>query len=75
MNYKMMGRFIGHILLVEAVFMVVPLIISLFHDEDIVCIGFAASLCVILAVALLLLVLCRGSKRSFKARKGLCAWV
>ena len=71
MNYKMMGRFIGHILLVEAVFMVVPLIISLFHDEDIVCIGFAASLCVILAVALLLLVLCRGSKRSFKAREGL----
>lgn len=27
MNYKMMGRFIGHILLVEAVFMVPALLI------------------------------------------------
>lgn len=33
MNYKMMGRFIGHILLVEAVFMTVPLAISLAQKE------------------------------------------
>ena len=34
MNYKMMGRFIGHILLVEAVFMTVPLAISLAQKKD-----------------------------------------
>lgn len=70
MNYKMMGRFIGHILLVEAVFMVVPLIISLVQKENMASIGFSASLCIILLLALLLLVLCRGSKRGFKAKEG-----
>lgn len=37
MNYKMMGRFIGHILLVEAVFMVPALLISLFKHEQRAC--------------------------------------
>lgn len=71
MNYKMMGRFIGHILLVETVFMVPSLIISLVRQEDMACIGFAAGICITLAISLLLLVLGRGSKRSFKAREGL----
>lgn len=31
MNYKMMGRFIGKILMVEAVFMVPAMLISLFE--------------------------------------------
>lgn len=70
MNYKMIGRFIGHILLVEAVFMLPPLVISLFRKEDMASIGFSASLCIILTLALLLLVLCRGSKRAFKAKEG-----
>ena len=43
MNYKMMGRFIGHILLVEAVFMVPALLISLFKQEDRACVGFVVS--------------------------------
>lgn len=71
MNYKMMGRFIGHILLVEAVFMIPPLIISLVRQEDMACIGFAASIGITLIISLLLLVLCRGSRRSFKAKEGL----
>ena len=71
MNYKMMGRFIGHILLVEAVFMVPALLISLFKQEDRACVGFAVSICITMLLSLLLLVLCRGSKRSFKAREGL----
>lgn len=70
MNYKMMGRFIGHILLVEAVFMIPSLIISLVRQEDMACMGFAASICMILILSLLLLVLCKGSRRGFKAKEG-----
>ncbi len=71
MNYKMMGRFIGHILLVEAVFMVPSLIIGLVQQEDMACMGFAASICITLLLSLLLLLFCRGSRRGFKAREGL----
>lgn len=71
MNYKMMGRFVGRILLVEAVFMVPSLLISLVKQESMARIGFAASICITLFLSLLLLVLCKGSRRSFKARDGL----
>ena len=71
MNYKMMGRFIGHILLVEAVFMIPSVVISLVRQEEMACMGFAASICITLFISSLLLVLCRGSRRSFKAKEGL----
>lgn len=71
MNYKMMGRFIGRILLVEAVFMIPALVISLARQENMAFIGFASSIGIILLVSLLLLMLCRGSRRNFKAREGL----
>lgn len=71
MNYKMMGRFIEHILLVEAVFMAVPLAISLAQKERMAAIGFAASFGIILVLALLLRLLCKGSKKGFRAREGL----
>ena len=71
MNYKMMGRFIGHILLVEAFFMIPSLIISLVRQEEMASIGFAASIVIILVLSLLLLMLCRGSRRGFKAKEGL----
>lgn len=67
----MMGRFIGHILLVEAVFMTVPLAISLAQKERMAAIGFAASFGIILVLALLLSILCKGSKKGFRAREGL----
>ena len=70
MNYKMIGRFIGHILLVEATFMLPALFIGLYKNENMACIGFGASLCIILLLALLLLMLCRGSRRRFTAREG-----
>ena len=71
MNYKMMGRFIGHILLVEAAFMAVPLAISLAQKERMAAIGFAASFGIIFVLALLLSVLCKGNKKGFRAREGL----
>lgn len=71
MNYKMMGRFIGRILLVEAVFMIPSLVIGLARQENTACIGFAASIGITLIISLLLLMICKGSKRSFKAKEGL----
>jgi len=71
MNYKMMGKFIGRILLVEAVFMVPALLISAFGNEIESIIGFASGIIIILLLAGVLLFLCGHSSRSFYAREGL----
>ncbi|MDE6642326.1 MAG: TrkH family potassium uptake protein [Acetatifactor sp.] len=71
MNYKMMGRFVGRILMVEGVFMVPALLISLFEKELDSVRGFVWSLVIILAVSWLLIWICRGSKNKFYAREGL----
>ncbi len=71
MNYKMMGRFVGRILMVEGVFMVPALLISLFEREFAAVRGFVWSLVIILAVAWLLIGICRGSKNKFYAKDGL----
>lgn len=71
MNYKMMGRFIGKILVVEGVFMVPALLISLWKREFAAAHAFWWSLVIILAVSGLLMVLCRGSKNKFYAKDGL----
>lgn len=71
MNYKMMGRFVGRILMVEGVFMVPALLISLFEKEFDSVRGFVWSLVIILAVSWLLIWICRGSKNKFYAKEGL----
>lgn len=71
MNYKMMGRFVGRILMVEGVFMVPALLISLFEREFDSVRGFAWSLIIILAVSWLLIWICRGSQNKFYAKEGL----
>ena len=71
MNYKMMGRFIGKILMVEGAFMVPALFISLYGRELAAVRAFLWSMAIIFAVAVLLTVLCRGSKNKFYAKEGL----
>jgi len=71
MNYKMMGRFVGKILLVEAVFMVPAMLISLWEREYEAVWAFLWTLAAILAVSGLLWILCRGSQNKFYAREGL----
>ncbi len=71
MNYKMMGRFIGKILVVEGVFMVPALLISLWKREYASAHAFWWSLVIILGVSGLLMLLCRGSKNKFYAKDGL----
>lgn len=51
--------------------MTVPLAISLAQKERMAAIGFAASFGIILVLALLLSILCKGSKKGFRAREGL----
>lgn len=71
MNVKMMGRFVGRILLVEGVFMVPAMLISLVEKEFASVRAFMWSLAVIFVVAWLLLLICRGSKNKFYAKEGL----
>ncbi len=71
MNYKMMGRFIGKILIVEAVFLVPAMLISLWEREFTAVIAFMWSLGAIMAVSGLLLLLSRGSQNKFYAKEGL----
>lgn len=71
MNYKMMGKFISRILLVEAVFMVPALLISIFSGETKSVLGFSLSILIIFLVAILLHITCGNSSKSFYAREGL----
>lgn len=71
MNYKMMGRFVGRILLVEAVFMVPAMLISLWEKEYASVRGFFWGIAATVAVAGLLALFCRGVKNKFYAREGL----
>ena len=71
MNYKMMGKFIGRILMVEAVFMVPAMLISLWEREFGAVIAFMWSLGAILLAAGGLLWMGRGSQKRFYAKEGL----
>ena len=71
MNYKMIGRFAGKILLVEAFFMVPPLFISIYCGESASIRGFLITILVMLLLAAVCIVPARGIKRSFRAREGM----
>lgn len=71
MNYKMMGRFIGKILMVEAAFMVPAMLISLYEGEFVSVRAFMWTLAAIVLVSGLLMWLCKGSKNKFYAKDGL----
>ncbi len=71
MNYKMMGRFIGRILMVEAVFMVPAMLISLWEKEFGAVRAFMWSMGIIVVVSGLLMFLCRGSRNRFFAKEGM----
>ena len=71
MNYKMMGRFIGKILMVEAAFMVPAMLISLYEGEFASVRAFMWTLAAIVLLVVLLMWLCKGSKNKFYAKEGL----
>lgn len=71
MNFKMMGKFVGKILLVEAVFMVPAMLISLWEREFAAVYAFMYSIAAVMALAGVLLLFSRGTKNKFYAREGL----
>ena len=71
MNYKMMGRFLAQILLIEGVLMVPALGISLYCGDAMAVRGFLVAIAVALAAAGVLYRLCKGAPSVFRAREGL----
>ncbi|MCQ2539291.1 MAG: TrkH family potassium uptake protein [Acetatifactor sp.] len=71
MNYKMMGKFMGKIIIVEAIFMIPSVLIGLW-DRDFTAVGaFLATIGINLAIALLLHFFCKNSKDIFFAKEGM----
>ena len=71
MNYKMMGKFIAQILLVEAIFMLPAGFISLGYGEYKAMWSFLGAIAVALAISLMLRLLCKGAPSAFYAKEGL----
>lgn len=71
MNYKMIGRFIAQILLLEAAFMLPALLISWYNQEYSTVRAFAISLLAIALTVALLYLLCKSAPKGFYAKEGL----
>lgn len=71
MNYRMMGKFIGLILMVESIFMMPALIISLCSREQRAVMAFTVTIVLLWGLGLGLRVLCRNASKSFFAKEGL----
>ena len=71
MNYKMMGRFMGQLIALEAVFMIPALIISLICRETSATQGFLYTLAILLVLGGTLHLVCRKAGRLFGVREGL----
>ncbi len=71
MNYRMMGKFIGRILYVEAIFMLPALLIGVYCGERQTVAGFLTSIVITLVTAFALSFICRKAKKGFYAREGL----
>ncbi len=71
MNYKMMGRFIGQIIIIEALFMLPAIGISLYCKEFTAVKSFLLTLLLMALFGGGLLLICRRAKRIFGAREGL----
>ena len=71
MNYKMMGKFIAQILIVEAVFMIPAAIISLCCGEYNAMLSFLVAMAITMAVSLVLHLICKGAPSAFYAKEGL----
>ena len=71
MNYKMMGRFIAQILMVEAVFMIPALFISLGFGEYSAMWSFLITIAICGVVSAALHLICKGAPSAFYAKEGL----
>ena len=79
MNYKMMGKFLSQIMALEAVFLLPALLISLGYGEKSALMAILYTVGIILALAGILYLICKGAGKRFGARDGLAcvglAWL
>lgn len=79
MNYKLIGKFMARIVAIEAVFLLVPIVISLSLGEYSAVKGFALTLLIMAVVGAALFLLCRRENRPFGPRDGMvcvaASWV
>ncbi|MCD7751633.1 MAG: TrkH family potassium uptake protein [Lachnospiraceae bacterium] len=71
MNYKMIGKFIGQILMLEAIFMVPALLIGVYFGEVHAVLCFAATMVLTFLVGMALYLFGRGSRSVFRTKEGL----
>ena len=71
MNYKMIGKFIGKILLVESIFMLPSFEISLYYQEEAARHALLLSALITALVGGIMVALTRGTKRGFHAKEGM----
>ena len=71
MNYKMMGRFTAQMLLIEGIFLIPALLISLFLGESAAAYGFAVTLGLIALVGGPMYFFCQDAKSAFYATDGM----
>ena len=63
MNYKMMGRFLAQILFLEGLFLLPPLLISLYLGEAAAVTGFVCTIAMVAGLCLLLFPICKGARQ------------
>lgn len=71
MNYKMIGKFIGKILLVEAVFMLPAYAISLYYHEEEAVRALLITMVITLLTGGVMVAMTRGTRKGFHAKEGL----
>ena len=71
MNYKMMGRFIAQILLLEAIFMIPASFISLYCGEYRSVFAFLGTMALLVAISGVLWFFCKAAKSNFYATDGM----
>ena len=71
MNYKMMGRFLAQILFLEGLFLLPPLLISLYLGEAAAVTGFVCTIAMTAGLCLLLFPICKGAPSAFHATEGM----
>ncbi len=71
MNYKLMGRFIARIILIEAIFLIPALFISVGYGETSAIYGFLLTISILIALGIPMAALCRKADHRFGVREGM----
>ena len=71
MNYKLIGKFLARIILIEALFLIPALFISVGYGETAAIFGFLLTLAILLVIGLPMTALCKNAGHRFGVREGM----